>query len=152
MGLSLSAEFGYQRAKYSPDTWTLELRPIIDKQLGRWYFAFNPTIDRSFHGPGVSQGVTFSPNVKVGYDVTKKVNVGFEYYGALGEVTGFDPLHDQMHQLFASMDLNLSPEWEFNAGLGVGLTGSTDHLILKFIVGRRFQFGRSKTPPVAAHS
>lgn len=152
VGLSLSAEFGYQRAKYSPDTWTLELRPIIDKQLGRWYLAFNPTVDRSFHGPGVSQGVVFSPNVKVGYDVTKKVNVGFEYYGSLGNITGFDPIHNQMQQLFPSIDLNLSPDWEFNAGFGVGLTGSTDHIIVKFIVGRRFEFGRGKSASATAHS
>jgi len=142
VGLSLSAEFGYQRSRYSPDTWSMELRPIIDKQIGRWYLSFNPTVDRSFHGPGVHEGVGFSPNFKAGYDITKKVNMGFEYYGALGPITGFDPLRDQQQQLFAAMDLNLSPDWEFNAGLGVGVTGASDHLIMKFIVGRRFEFGR----------
>ena len=35
VGLSMSVEFGYQRAKLSPDTWTLELRPIIDKKIGK---------------------------------------------------------------------------------------------------------------------
>ncbi|HVW85155.1 MAG TPA: hypothetical protein VHB50_10765, partial [Bryobacteraceae bacterium] len=128
----------------SPDTWTLELRPIIDKQVGKWYLAFNPTVDRSFHGPGATQGVGFSPNAKVGYDVTKVVNVGFEYYGALGPITGFDPLRDQEQQLFPSIDLNLSPKWEFNAGVGIGMTSSTDHLIVKFILGRRFDFGGKK--------
>ncbi len=150
VGLSLSAEVGYQRAKYSPDTWSLELRPIIDKQLGKWYMSFNPTLDRSFHGPGVASGMVFSPNFKAGYDVTKKVNVGFEYYGSLGPVTGFDPIREQQQQLIPSVDLNLSENWEFNAGLGVGVTGSTDHLILKFIVGRRFDFGRRKKPEVPA--
>lgn len=141
VGVSMSVEFGYQRALYSPDTWTLELRPIVDKQIGKWYLAFNPTFDRSFHGPGVHGGLGFSPNVKVGYDITKKINAGFEYYGALGPVTGFDPLRDQQQQLFPSIDLNLSPKWEFNAGVGVGMTGSTDHLIFKVILGRRFTFG-----------
>jgi len=143
VGVSLSAEFGYQRARYSPDTWTLELRPIIDKQIGRWYLSFNPTIDRSFHGPGVSGGVGFSPNFKAGYDITKKVNVGLEYYGALGPITGFDPLRDQQQQIVPAIDLNLSPDWEFNAGLGVGVTQGTDHLIFKMIIGRRFNFGHS---------
>src|ERR1700712_3202357 len=32
VGLSLSTEFGYQRADYSSSTWNIELRPIIDKQ------------------------------------------------------------------------------------------------------------------------
>src|ERR1700693_1100492 len=62
VGVSLSMEFGYQRAAYSADTWTLELRPIVDKQIGRWYLSFNPAIDRSFHGASVHKGVEFSPN------------------------------------------------------------------------------------------
>ena len=61
VGVSLSMEVGYQRASFSKDTWTMELRPIIDKQIGRWYFAVNPALERSFHGPSVSQGVGFSP-------------------------------------------------------------------------------------------
>ncbi len=82
VGASISFEFGYQRRSYSTDTWTLEIRPIIDKQIGRWYMAFNPTLDRSFHGLSVHQGLVFSPDVKVGYErVTKKVQAGFEYYG-----------------------------------------------------------------------
>ena len=145
VGVSLSAEFGYQRALYSPDTWSLELRPIIDKTIGPWYLSFNPTVDRSFHGPGVSSGLVFSPNFKLGYDVTKKVNVGFEYYGSLGPITGFDPLREQQQQLVPSIDLNLSKNWEFNAGVGVGITHATDHLLVKFILGRRFEFGH-KTP------
>ena len=140
VGLSLSAEFGYQRAAFSEDTWTLELRPIIDKQLGKWYLSFNPTVDRSFHGPGISQGVVFSPNFKAGYDVNKRVNVGLEYYGSLGPITGFDPLREQQQQILPAMDLNLGPNWEFNFGIGVGVTRSTDHLLIKMILGRRFSF------------
>jgi hypothetical protein len=70
VGVSLSTEIGYQLAAFSPDTWTWEIRPIIDKKIGPWYLAFNPALDRSFHGPGVNQGVAFSPNVKVSYDFT----------------------------------------------------------------------------------
>jgi hypothetical protein len=144
VGVSLSTEFGYQRALYSADTWTIEIRPIIDKQIGRWYLSFNPTVDRSFHGPGIRAGVGFSPNVKVGYDITKKVNMGLEYYGALGPITGFDPLTDQQQQIVPAIDLNLSPDWEFNAGLGVGVTHGTDHLLFKMIIGRRFSFGHRR--------
>jgi len=53
---------------------------------------------------------------------------------------GFDPISQQQHQIFPTIDLNLSPKWEVNFGLGVGLTGSTDHLIAKMILGYRFNF------------
>ncbi len=138
VGVSLSTEFGYQRPLFSEDTWTLELRPIVDKKLGPWYLAFNPTVGKSLVGANASKGWDFSPNVKVSYDVTKKVALGFEYYGSLGPIGNFDPLSEQEQQIFPSVDLNLSPNWEFNAGAGVGTTRSTDRLILKVIIGYRF--------------
>ena len=143
VGLSLSTEFGYQRAAYSADTWTLEMRPIVDKQAGRWYFSLNPTFDRSFHGVSEKTGFVFSPNVKVSYDFTKKVTGGLEYYGSVGPLGDFDAVHDQQQQFFPAIDLNLSPKWELNFGIGIGPTAGTDHLIFKTIVGRRFTWGHA---------
>ncbi len=144
VGVSLSMEFGYQRAAFSPDTWTLEIRPIVDKKIGAWYFSFNPTLDRSFHGPSVNQGVEFSPNVKVSYDFTKKIAGGLEYYATYGPLTGFDPLREQQQQFVPAIDVDFAPQWEFNFGVGVGATRSTDHLIVKCILGRRFDWPHRK--------
>jgi len=140
VGLSLSNEVGYQRRKFSTDTWTWEMRPIVDKQIGRWYFSLNPTFDKSLHGLNVSQGFVFSPNVKFSFDFTKKITGGIEYYGSVGPATDFLPTFQQQHQIFPAVDLNLSPKWEVNFGLGVGVTRSTDHLIAKMILGYRFNF------------
>ncbi len=63
VGVSLSTEIGYQRRSYSPDTWTWEIRPIVDKQMDRWYFGVNPALERSFHGLSVHQGVGFRSRV-----------------------------------------------------------------------------------------
>ena len=142
VNVSLSTELGYQRRSYSPDTWTWEIRPIVDKQMDRWYVGLNPALERSFHGLDVGKGVTFSPSAKVSYDVTKKVTVGFEYYGAVGTITGFDALSDQQQAIMPALDLNLGPNWEFNLAAGVGMTGSTDHLLVKMIIGRRLKLGK----------
>jgi hypothetical protein len=42
VGVSLSNEIGYRRPEFSADTWTWEIRPIVDKKIGRWYLSFNP--------------------------------------------------------------------------------------------------------------
>jgi hypothetical protein len=73
-------------------------------------------------------------------DFTKKITAGLEYYGSVGPVTGFLALNEQQHQIFPAIDLNLSPKWEVNFGLGVGVTRATDHLIAKMIIGYRFNF------------
>jgi hypothetical protein len=141
VNVSLSTEFGYQRAAFSPDTWTWEIRPIVDKQMDRWYIGLNPALERSFHGYSVHSGVEFAPNLKVSYDVTKRVTLGFEYYGEAGSITGFDAVSAQVHALMPALDLNLGPNWELNFATGVGLTAATDHLLVKMILGRRFKLG-----------
>jgi hypothetical protein len=140
VGLSLSNEIGYQRHSFSPDTWTWEMRPIIDKKIGPWYLSFNPTFDKSLHGDNDSQGFEFSPNAKFSYDFSKTIAGGLEYYGALGPIGSFDPVAEQQQQFVPSIDLNVSPEWEINFGVGWGVTRSTDHLIIKAIIGRRFSW------------
>jgi Putative MetA-pathway of phenol degradation len=140
VGVSLSTEFGYQRPIFSADTWTWEIRPIVDKQWKSWYLSFNPALERSFHGPSVPQGVAFSPDFKVSYGLTRKLSAGFEYYGALGPATDFYPLYLQQQQFFPAVDYDFGPNWEFNFGVGIGATRSTDHLLVKMILGRRFRF------------
>ena len=66
------------------------------------------------------------------------MTVGLEYYSTLGQIGAFGRWDEQQHQIFPTIDLNFSPEWEFNFGVGFGLTRSTDDLIVKLIVGRRF--------------
>jgi hypothetical protein len=140
VGLSLSSEIGYQRRAYSADAWTVEIRPIVDAQLGRWYLALNPTFARAIEGPDVTRGWEFTPSAKVSYEVMKKVSLGVEYYGAIGPPAHVDRPRDQQHQLFGVLDLDLGENWEFNLGIGVGLTPATDSLLVKSIIGYRFDF------------
>jgi len=89
IGVSLSSELGYQGRAFSVDTWTLELRPIIDKQWGRG------RLDQPGAGPGHpgrkrEEGLRVLPRRQDSYNVTPKVAIGLEYYGALGSVTHFD--------------------------------------------------------------
>jgi hypothetical protein len=142
VGVSLSTEVGYQRALFSPDTWTWEIRPIVDKTTGRWYFAVNPALERTWHGPDVNLGIGFSPAAKISYDFTKEITGGFEYYADYGSITNIASLHNQQQQLFPAIDLNVSPDWEINFGVGIGPTAATDHWIVKGIVGRRFNWPR----------
>ncbi len=137
VGVSLSAEVGYQERTFSVDTWTAEIRPIIDWERAGFYLSLNPVMDISLHGENQGTGWDFSPCVKASCDITPVITAGLEYYGSFGPVTSFSPADEQQHQLFPSLDLNFSPEWEFNCGLGFGLTPSTDRIIFKMILGKR---------------
>jgi hypothetical protein len=138
VGASLSVEVGFQKKVYSPNTATIEIRPIIDKTYKGFYFAFNPTLDGNFAGPDKGRGLIFSPNAKMSYSFTKILALGLEYYGSTGPFFHYDPFIQQQQQLFIATDLNFSDNWEFNAGLGYGFTDATDKFIAKIIIGRRF--------------
>ncbi len=138
VGVSLSTELGYQRREFSTDTWTWELRPIVDQKLGRFYWAVNPAIEKSLKGDNSDKGFGFTPAAKVSYDVTSRVAAGLEYYGDIGPISHIDPPRKQQHLIFPVIDVDLGPRWEFNFGIGAGLTPGTDRLIIKMILGYRF--------------
>jgi hypothetical protein len=108
--------------------------------VGRLYWSLNPTLERALVGEDVTAGFEFAPNAQIMFDLTPKVSPALEYYGSFGPVTHFDPFVQTQQQFFFALNLDVAPDWEFNIGLGVGTTRSTDHSIVKLILGR--QFGR----------
>ena len=90
-------------------------------------------------------GLDFVPAVKVSWTITKVVAGGVEYYAGYGSIRDIAPLHD-LQQIFPAIDLNVSPKWEINFGVGLGPTAATAHWIVKGILGRRFDWGRPPHP------
>jgi hypothetical protein len=146
VGLSLSQEFGYQRRTFADATATWELRPIVDQQIGRFYWTFNPTFERAFNGDPAGRRFEFTPNAMVTYDLTKRLSAGLEYYGAFGPLGNLEPWRSGAQQLFPAINIDFGPDWEFNAGIGIGLTDPAEPLLMKVIVGRRFGM---HVPPAA---
>src|SRR4051812_3900374 len=105
--------------------------------MGPWYVSPNPVLGKSLRGPNAAEPFDFTPNVDVGYDITPKINLAAEYYGATGTVKRLEPLANQEHVLYAAINLDLDPRWEFNFGYGTALTGAGDKHVVKMILGRR---------------
>ncbi len=136
VGASLSLEFGFFRPDdTSSFTWQGELRPIIDKTIGNWYFAFNPNID--FVLSGENKGAGIAPQFKTVYTFNNKVGIGFEYYGSLGTFKKILPGNMQEHLIGPMIDLYIHPMWEINGGFLFGLTENSNQHILKILLGRR---------------
>ena len=136
---SLSLEYAFNQAGFDPNEQTLEIRPIFERQDGRLYLAVNPDMSVAIKGPDAGEAPGFGPIGKIGWDFTRQVAAGVEYYSELGTVKHFEPRSNQHHILFGAVDLNVSPDWELNFGLGRGLTGTSEHWVVKSIVGYRFK-------------
>jgi hypothetical protein len=136
VGASLSAEFGFFRPTDTSEyIWQGELRPVIDKTFGDWYFSFNPNID--FVISGDEKGIGFSPQFKTVYTIKQKTGIGFEYYGGLGSFDYILPLKLQEHLLGPILDLYIHPMWEIQGGFLFGLTQNSNQRIFKLLLGRR---------------
>ena len=137
--VSLSLEYAFNQPGFDPNRQTLEIRPIFERQEGHLYLSFNPSLSLAVQGPDAGRAPSFEPNAKIGWDVTKVIATGLEYYAETGPVKHFDPIFQQHHILFPVVDLNVSPDWELNFGVGGGLTTTSEHWIVKAIVGYRFK-------------
>jgi hypothetical protein len=144
VGLGFSAEYGYIKKEYSDAAWALEMRPIVDKRWKKMYISFNPVLGMSFQGQ--AHPLDFSPNVKISYAVVKKCEVGFEYYGSLGNMSEILPYQHQPHQLFVCSDIDFGEQWEFNAGYGIAMTSAGENGVVKIILGRKIRVRKMSAP------
>ncbi|MEI8058802.1 MAG: hypothetical protein WCG67_01490 [Ferruginibacter sp.] len=136
VGASVSLELGFIRpdanSKYVIDG---ELRPIIDKTFGNWYFSFNPNV--AFNLTGADKFFGIGPQFKTVYNVQKKFGLGIEYYSSLGTFKKIAPLNEEEHLLGPIFDLYSSPKWELQTGFLFGLTPGSNQQVFKLIIGRR---------------
>jgi hypothetical protein len=161
VGVSLSSEFGYARPAFANPTWSWQIMPIVDQTIGRWYWSVNGTMvwdvhvvpapanfsseqKQAYYHDVAPHGVTFGPAASLTYAPSKYYNFGVEYYSYYGQWGNFVSLHNQQQQLFPVVNLFISPKWEINFGAGWGATAGTDHLIVKCIIGRYFDWSHHR--------
>ena len=157
VGVSLSTEFGYARPEYSNPTWSWQIMPIVDQTIGRWYWSVNTTMvydvhvvpapagytpvqEQDYYINVAPKGLTFGPAATLTYAPSKLFNFGLEYYSYYGQFGKFVNWQNQQQQFFPVVNLFVSPKWEINIGVGIGATAGTDHLIVKGIIGRYFDW------------
>ncbi len=145
VGVSLSTEFAFPRKQYEEARTTLEIRPIIEKKLGRWQLDFNPVVGKAIAGRGSGEGWDFEPGTRIGYTVNPKFELSLEYYGSLGPVGEFFPTREQVHQIFPGFDWNIRENVVWNWGIGVGVTGAGNRLVYKWRIG--YMFGKGEANP-----
>ncbi len=125
-------EFSWNTAHWDQTRNTQEIRFIIGWHLGSFDVILNPILDNSYKGFGQLE---FAPASRVAYHFSKTWAIAAEEYDDFGPLRGIYPASQQQHQLFAVFDHGCKP-WSVEAGVGVGLTNATDHLVLKLILSR----------------
>jgi hypothetical protein len=117
----------------------LEIRPIIGLRKGDYEFIINPIVDVGF---GENGGATLAPAARLARKFGKNLSLGVEYYTGLGPIQDIVPFNEQQHNIYAVADFKIG-RWDVNAGIGYGLTGGSDRVMAKLILGTDLNEGVS---------
>jgi hypothetical protein len=126
-------EFSVNQKQWDPRHYTSEIRPIVGLHLKPVDIIVNPIMDTSYTG-GFKE-LDFAPSVRVAYNFNKNWAGAIEEYADYGPFRGILPVSDQSHQIWAVA--NHTTKWfEFETGVGHGVTAASDKWTIKFMISR----------------
>ena len=131
--LGLNLELSALPERYEAGRWGVEVRPILAWENADWLLAVNPILGLDLSDPGA--GPDLEPAVMAKLKWPGVFAIGVEYYASLGTLGQLDPVSDQQHYLYETIDLLDLPHFELNMGLGEGLTKASNRLTSKLILG-----------------
>jgi hypothetical protein len=125
-------EFSWNAKHWDTTRVTSEIRPILGWHLPKADIIVNPIFDTSYDG---AKNLDFAPSTRVAFNVKPEWQLAIEEYSDYGAVRHFSLSGDNVHQVFFVMD-HTAKLMDIEAGVGVGLTASSDKLQLKLILSR----------------
>src|SRR5579863_2824489 len=126
-------EFSVNRPQWDIRHYTSEVRPIVGWHLKPIDIIVNPIVDTSYTGGFKS--LDFAPAVRVAYNFSPKWAGAVEEYADYGPLRSIYPVREQSHQLWAVVD-HPNKLVNIEAGIGFGMTSSSDKVTLKLMVSR----------------
>lgn len=139
---AVNFEFSVNKHYWEPRTISSEIRPILRLRLNPWDFIYNPIVDTDYTG-GLG-GLQYNPAGRVAYNLNERWAIAAEEYDGFGPFYGFDTLHNQFHEVWATTDYNGTKflGLAVETGVGYGLTAGSDKWTLKLMLSR----GLNKKP------
>ena len=127
-------ELSYNATHWDQSRYGAEIRPIVGARSGSWDIIANPILDTSFNGLGA---LVFAPSLRVANNLTPEWALAIEHYAEFGQLRQFESRGEQQHNVFAVTDYSRK-SFSVEFGIGRGLTGASDKLVIKTILARTF--------------
>ncbi len=130
----LNFEFSVNTIHWDPSRISGEMRPIVGVHLGNWDLIENPIIDTEFNG---LRRLDFAPEERIAYNFNDVWAVAAEHYGDYGAITGLAPIGHAAQTFFGVVDYT-GKTGNVEFGVGHGVSGPADKLVLKLILAKAF--------------
>ena len=131
LGWYLELEW-HKRPQFDDADLELELKPIIEKDMGAFSLIANPVFERVLVGVGHNHGFEFGYRNAIYYRWMRYLSPGVEFYGGAGLIDDSDPLAEQQHYIALVVWGQLPYGIEYNVGPAFGLTRGSDRVLVKF--------------------
>lgn len=137
--LAIYGEYKLPKKGYK-DYEELEFKLIMEKDLGFHQLVLNPTFEKKISGPDVGEPIEFALNGAYTFTKSLVFQPRLEYYSKMGAMYDMPGLAEQKHYIFPSFDVFFGKysQFRWHAGVGFGLTGQADDLIIKSILSWEF--------------
>jgi hypothetical protein len=134
VALGLGIELSFNDKRWDATRVTSEYRPIIAWHVNpRFDVIVNPILDTAYDGV---KNLVFAPSTRWAYNASAAWAVALETYSEFGALKGFEARGDQSHQIYGVIDHVSKNGFEFEFGVGAGLTNASDRFVLKMILAK----------------
>jgi hypothetical protein len=146
--IAIYLEYIINKKEYK-DYEELEMRLILEKDVGAFTVDFNPIFEKKTSGSKSDEGVEFNYALGIYYSNNEEgvyfsknlmIQPGIEFYGKMGEIADFKSSSDQRHYIFPTMDLFIGQRLHWHTGIGFGLTDASDKVTFKSILSVILKF------------
>ena len=128
----------YIPSKNVSESSELEMRLILQKDLGDFRLKLNPAISTETSGEEVQEGLSGNLFAGLYWRRFYTGQLGIEYYGRYGLIRNMPPAKEQEQVLFGVVNLNLFRGFQWQLGAGAGLTDASDNFLFKSILVYEF--------------
>lgn len=137
--LGLYVEYIIPKKEYK-NKEQIEIKLIIEKDVGFHTFVLNPTFEKNVAGPDVDEGVEFALNGGWYLKKFDRIQPGIEFYTKWGELAEMSPFDESKTYLFPAVDIIMGTHGRFiwHTGVGFGLTNPADNFVFKSILSIGF--------------
>ncbi len=132
--LGLYVEYILPRRAYK-NAEQVEVKLIVEKDVGAHTFVFNPTFEKNVSGPAVEEGLEFAFNGAWYFKQWDRFKPGVEFFSKWGELRDLSPFKKSQTYLFPAVDIILGKRGRiiWHNGVGFGLSEPSDNFVYKTI-------------------
>lgn len=134
---ALYVEYYFPRESFGePDE--LEVRLILQRDLGDLRLLLNPTLGKAMSGDEVQEGVEGELSSGIYYRRSYFIQPGIEYYANVGPLRNPSPRDEQRHRIFPTATIRAGRGFRWELGVGFGLNDASDRVLFKSMLSYEF--------------